>query len=136
MTSDNVSLVRRAYDAYAQGDLAKMLSFVDPSVKWTYFDPNLERPRPQVCHGRHELESFLHAWAHHGLQAELEEIEGSGDRVMVGVRTPGIDAFYGRQGDDRGFSVLTVRDGRIVALRDCWDRQEARRIAGIEKEAT
>jgi ketosteroid isomerase-like protein len=28
--------------------------------------------------------------------------------------------------------VFTVRDGRIVALRDCRDRQEALRLAGIE----
>jgi hypothetical protein len=28
--------------------------------------------------------------------------------------------------------VFTVRDGRIVTLRDCRDRQEALRLAGIE----
>jgi ketosteroid isomerase-like protein len=37
-----------------------------------------------------------------------------------------------RPANDRNFSVVTVRDGRIVALRDCRDRQEALAIAGIE----
>ena len=51
---------------------------------------------------------------------------------MVGVRTPGVDAYHGRRGDDRAYSVLTVRGGRIVALRDCRDRQEALHLTGIQ----
>jgi ketosteroid isomerase-like protein len=65
------------------------------------------------------------------LRAELEEVAGHGELVMVGVRTPGVDAHHGRRGDDRAYSVVTVRGGRIVALRDCRDRQEALTLAGI-----
>ena len=50
---------------------------------------------------------------------------------MVGVRTPGVDAHFGRRGDDRAYSVFTVGEGRVVALRDCRDRQEALRLAVI-----
>ncbi len=56
---------------------------------------------------------------------------GRGDRVMVVVRTPGVDAYRVRQADDRNYSVFTVRDGRIVALRDCRDRQEALQFTSI-----
>jgi ketosteroid isomerase-like protein len=131
MASENVDLVRRAYRAYADGDLAAMLEFVDPDLEWTYLDPNLAHPTPQVCQGRHELEGVLRGWAEHGLRAELEEVAGRGELVMVGVRVPGVDAHYGRRGDDRAFSVASVRGGRIVALRDCCDRQEALTLAGI-----
>jgi ketosteroid isomerase-like protein len=132
MSNENVDLIRRAYQAYASGDLATMLELVDPDLEWTYLDPILEHPIPQVCHGRHELEQLLRSWADHGLRADLEEVAGSGELVMVGVRTPGVDAHYGRRGDDRAYSVFTVREGRIVALRDCCDRQEALQLAGIE----
>jgi hypothetical protein len=37
---------------------------------------------------------------------------------------------HARRGDDRAYSVFTVREGRIVALRDCRDRQEALQLAG------
>jgi hypothetical protein len=47
------------------------------------------------------------------------------------VRTPGVDAHHGQGGDDRAYSVFTVRGGRIVALRDCRGRQEAFQLAGI-----
>jgi ketosteroid isomerase-like protein len=131
MSNENADLIRRACRAYVDGDLAGMLEFVDPDLEWTYLDPTLEHPIPQVCHGRQELEQVLRGWANHGLQAELEEVADRGERVMVGVRTPGVDAHFGRGGDDRAYSVVTVRDGRIVALRDCRDRQEALQLAGI-----
>jgi uncharacterized protein len=132
MPNENADLIRRAYEAYADGDLPAMLELVDPDLEWTYLDPTLEHPIPQVCHGRHELEQVLGGWAEHGLRAELEEVSGSGELVMVGVRTPGVDAHHGRLGDDRAYSVFTVRDGRIVALRDCCDRQEALNLTGLQ----
>jgi ketosteroid isomerase-like protein len=132
MATENADLIRRAYQAYANGDLATMLQFVDPELEWTYLDPTLEHPTPQVCHGRHELEDVLRVWADHGLRAELDEVAANGDLVMVGVRTPGVDAYYGRRGDDRAYSVFTVRGGRIVALHDCRDRQEALHLTGIQ----
>jgi ketosteroid isomerase-like protein len=132
MPNENADLIRRAYQAYANGDLPAMLEFVDPDLEWTYLDPTLEHPTLQVCHGRHELEQVLRGWAEHGLRAELDEVAGSGELVMVGVRTPGADAQFGRQGYSRAYSVVTVRDGRIVALRDCRDRQEAVQLAGIQ----
>ncbi len=132
MSNENADLIRRAYQAYADGDLATMLQFVDPGLEWTYLDPTLEHPTPQVCHGRHELEDMMRVWAEHGLRAELDEVAANNDLVMVGVRTPGVDAYYSRRGDDRAYSVFTVRGGRIVALRDCRDRQEALHFTGIE----
>jgi ketosteroid isomerase-like protein len=132
MANENADLIRRAYQAYAGGDLAAMLELVDPDLEWTYLDPTLEHPAPQVCHGRQELEQVLRHWAEHGLRAELEEVTSAGERVMVGVRMPGIDAHHGRRRDDRAYSVFTVRGGRIVALHDCRDRQEALQLAGIE----
>jgi ketosteroid isomerase-like protein len=132
MSKENAELIRRAYQAYASGDLEAMLELVDPDLEWTYLDPALEHPTPQVCHGRHELEQALQHWAEHGRRAELQEVTSAGELVMVGIRTPGIDAVHDRRGDDRAYSVFTVREGRIVALRDCRDRQEALQVAGIQ----
>jgi ketosteroid isomerase-like protein len=60
------------------------------------------------------------------------QVTSAGELVMVGVRTLGTDADHGRRGDDRAYSVFTLREGRIVALRDCRDRQEALQLAGIQ----
>jgi ketosteroid isomerase-like protein len=132
MSKENAELIRRAYQAYAGGDLAAMLELVDPNLEWTYLDPALEHPTPQLCHGRQELEQVLRHWADHGLRAELEEVTSAGELVVVGVRTPGIDAHFSRAGNDRAYSVFTIRGRQIVALRDCRDRQEALQLAGIQ----
>lgn len=55
MSNGNVEPIRRAYEAYAQGDVATM-RVRRSDLEWTYLDPTLEEPEPQVCHGRHELE--------------------------------------------------------------------------------
>jgi ketosteroid isomerase-like protein len=105
-------------------------------VGWLLWPPTtstrVEDPEPQVCHGRHELEFALGRQAERGLRAELEDVVASGDRVMVVVRTPGVGAFHVRKAEDRNFAVLTVREGRIVALRDCRDREEAMAAVAIE----
>lgn len=105
---------------------------VDQNLEWTFLDPSFENPEPQVCHGRQEFETRLRRQAERGLKTELEEAAGHGDAVMVVLRVPGIDAIRARKTNDRNYSVFTVRDGRIVALRDCRNRQEALAPAGIE----
>jgi ketosteroid isomerase-like protein len=128
----NEAVIRSAYGQYAEGDLARMLEFVDPDLEWTYLDPAVEDPQPQTCHGRHELETSLQGLLDSGLRSHLEEVRGQGDRIMVVVRTPGIDRYRAYKADDRNYNVLTVRAGQIVAIRACHDRKEALAVAGIE----
>jgi ketosteroid isomerase-like protein len=132
MCTDNENLVRRAYEAYGEGDVATMMQFVDAALEWTYLDPAFEDPEPQVCHGTQELKIALQRQARRGLKSRLEEIRANGDRVMVSVHTPGLDALRARQGNDRNYDVLTIRDGRIVAMRACRDREEALSLAGVD----
>jgi len=37
--------------------MTAMLNLVDPDLEWTYLDPSAATPRPQVCHGRGELQA-------------------------------------------------------------------------------
>jgi ketosteroid isomerase-like protein len=131
MCNQNEWIVREAFLAYDRGDVARMMEFVDPDLEWTYLDPGLEDPQPQVCHGREELEKALRRQAGLGLKAEVEEVVAAGDQVMLVMRTPGVGQYRHRNADDRSYDVLTVRDGLIVGLHACRDRTEARSLAGI-----
>jgi ketosteroid isomerase-like protein len=131
MCNQNEWIVREAFLAYDRGDVTRMMDFVDPDVDWTYLDPGPDGPRPRTCHGRGELEEALRRQAHRGLRAELEEVVAAGDRVMLVMRTPGIDEYRHRQADDRTYDIVTVRDGLIIGLQACRDRSEARSLAGI-----
>lgn len=132
MCNENEWIVRQAFLAYDLGDLARMMDFVDPDLEWTYLDPSAEDPQPQICRGREELERALRRQAERGLRAELEQGIAVGERVILVMRTPGVDQYRRRQADDRTYDVITVRDGLIVGLCACRDRGEARSVAGIE----
>ena len=124
-------IVREAFLAYDRGDFARMMDFVDPGLQWTYLDPGLAEPQPQVCRGRAELEKALRRQAELGLRSELEEVVAAGDQVILVMHTPGLDKHRGKQAGDRTYDVVTVRDGLIVGLHACRDRGEARSLAGI-----
>src|ERR1022692_4723115 len=126
MTDRNEALVREAYEAYGRGDVAGMLEFVDPELEWTYLNPGFENPEHETCHGRDQLQLALERQGERGLASQIEEIVASGDKVMVVIRTPGIDRVRVRQADDRNYLVLTLRQGRIIGMRACRDRDEAR----------
>ena len=131
MCNENEWIVREAFLAYDRGDFAHMMDFVDPGLRWTYLDPGLADPRPQVCRGREELEKVLRRQAALGLRSELEEVVAAGDQVILVMHTPGLDQHRGRQCGDRTYDVVTVRDRRIVELHACRDHGEARTLAGI-----
>jgi ketosteroid isomerase-like protein len=131
MCNQNEWIVREAFRAYDRGDVARMMEFVDPDLEWTFLDPTPGDPRPQTCRGRGELEKALRRQAERGLRPEVEQVIAAGDKVMLVMRTPGVDQYRQREADDRTYDVVTVRDGLIVGLCACRDRGEARVMAGI-----
>ena len=125
MCNQNEWIVREAFLAYDRGDVARMMDFVDPDLEWTYLDPGLEDPQPQTCRGRGELEKALRWQADRGLQAELEQVIAAGEKVILVMRTPGVDQYRHWQADDRTYNVVTVRDGLITSMRCCARRSAA-----------
>jgi hypothetical protein len=65
------------------------------------------------------------------LASQIEEIVASGDKVMVVIHTPGIDRVRVRQAEDRNYLVLALDQERIIRMRACRNRDEARSFAGI-----
>jgi hypothetical protein len=73
----------------------------------------------------------LERQAERRLASQIEEIVASGDKVMVVIRTPGIEGVRVRQAGDRNYLVLTLDQERIIRMRACRNRDEARSFAGI-----
>jgi ketosteroid isomerase-like protein len=130
MCNQSEWIVREAFLAYARGDVARMMEFVDPDLEWTNLDP-ARHDAAQSRRGREHLESALRQQAANGLQAEVEEVIASGDKVMLVMRTPGLDQHRQLPVGDRTYDVVTIRDGLIVGLHACQDRVAARSLLGI-----
>jgi ketosteroid isomerase-like protein len=131
VTTDSGQVVREAFDHLLRGDLEGMLTFVAPDFEWTYLEPSEADPEPKTCHGRDQLRYWVGEGGEWKIRPELEELKAYGDRVLVVTHSPGIDALRARKTGDRNFHVVTVRDGRIAALRACRDRGEALTAARV-----
>ena len=139
MSQPNEDLIREAYAAYGRGDVDRMLTFVDPELEWTYLDPSMENPEPRTCHGRKELAWALRRQAGQGLVSRIQEITGHADHVLVVIHTSpggrasevGVASETGAPYRELTHMVVTVRQGRITAMRACRDRDEARSAAGL-----
>lgn len=125
VTESAEEIARSAYTAFAEGDVSSVLDLVDLDLEWTFLDPSVPNPEPAICHGREQLSYWLGRDRGWRLRAELEEVVANGDRVLVVTRSPGIDQLRARSTRDRNFHVLTIRDGKITALRARRDRNEA-----------
>ena len=116
MCNENEWIVREAFLAYDRGDIARMMDFVDPDLEWTYVDAGAADPQPKVRYGRDALDRAIHQQAEWGLRSELEGVVAAGDQVILVMRTPGLSRYLSGLPDDRTYDVVTVRDGRIVAV--------------------
>jgi len=131
MCNQNEWIVREAFLAYDKGDVARMMTYVHPDLDWIYFEPSGADSRSAVRHGRGELEAALRHRADLGLRAQVEEVVAAGEQVLLVTRTLGVDKVLGNGNSDPSYEVVTVRDGLIVGLRACKDRDEARTLVGI-----
>jgi ketosteroid isomerase-like protein len=62
-----------------------------------------------------------------GIQVEIEELEESGDRVLVVMRMSGTGAGSGATTEVRVANLVTFRDGRPRRVQEFLDPDEARR---------
>jgi ketosteroid isomerase-like protein len=133
MPSENETLVRTAYTAFTRGDVAALLELVHPDLEWTYLDPSDPEPTPRTCHGRGQLKAALGQQAWQDRPTELEEVAGQEDKVLVVVSNPAAVRRRAWASEPRNYLVLTMSQGRVVAMRAFPDRAGARRFTGLEE---
>jgi ketosteroid isomerase-like protein len=130
MSQENVELVRRGYEAFAQGEIAEALAMFHPDIQVEDHERSLETPTSY--HGR---EGFLTLFAtvnegFSDVRYTPEELTDVKDRVLVEVRRTGRGTASGAQVDERQFHVWDLAGGRAVRFRVYLDRDQALEAAG------
>jgi ketosteroid isomerase-like protein len=85
----NEGAIRAAYDAYTNADIEGLLAVFSPDLEWTYLDPSVENPVPQVCRGLGETRRALRRQVSQGLTARIEEVLVNGSDVCCRDPPPG-----------------------------------------------
>jgi hypothetical protein len=124
MSPEDLDTVRRAYDAFAAGDLATLRTFLAPDIEWRT-TPNVPFLGNYVG-----LDQFLRGmdeWtsAFADVTTEVEEMIDAGDNVIVHHRMRGRGRDSGVDVDLAIFQVVAVRDGQLIRMHDFTEREEA-----------
>jgi uncharacterized protein len=118
MSSENVAIVRRAYDAWNRGNEEEAVGLLAPDVKWT-LPPHF--PDAETWHGRDRvvegIREMMASWE--SLHMDVRELIDEGDRVIARVRFEGTSAVTGLDLAGMGVDtqIWTLRDGLAVEVR-------------------
>ena len=118
--------MQQAVAALGRGDVEPVVALMDADVDWRGpTQGHLWWRTAPGCRGRDDVRANLERLVSGGgARVTIDAVEQVGRHLVVaGTRTePGADA-------NGFFQVVTVRDGRIVAMRGCRSRRQARRLA-------
>jgi uncharacterized protein len=111
IAADDIELLRRAWAAFAAGDVDAATEALDPRVRWYGAG---EPDGAASCHSRDDAIAFIRRAIADGVTAELCAVRAVGDRLVATVQEH-VPAAWGEQPPAHG-EVVTVRDGRIVEI--------------------
>lgn len=133
MSQENVELARRLYEAFAGGDLERVLALLDSAIE--------VRPDPETMMGEdsyrgHEgflkyAQRWLESWDEYRLIPE--KFIDAGDNVVVIYRAVGRGKGSGIEVDMRLGHLWTIRDGKAVRLEIFSKPDEGLEAAGLRE---
>jgi uncharacterized protein len=131
MSQQNVEVVRRAVSALAAGDWQAVFETWDPQIEW-HFEreaviSGVRRGRDGV---RAALSSFMTEWENFAVEIE-DLIAADDERVVMLVHLTGRGRGSGVPLDFREANIFTIRGGRIVNVKEYFDRGQALEAAGL-----
>ena len=113
--SENVEILRHAYEALNRGEIDTALSVLEPDAEW---QEHSELPEAGSYRGRDAIRtfliSFLDSWAE--FRQETEELIDAGERVAVLLRTGAKGKGSGIEVEGRYAHLWTMRDGKGVRV--------------------
>jgi steroid delta-isomerase-like uncharacterized protein len=115
----NVEVVRRFGEAMTNRDWGALRGLVAEDCEWT------DVPSGEVIHGVEALIELCRSFtaAFPNFRVESLNLVGQGGLVANEWRGRGTHAATGRPFERTGVGMVEVRDGKIVAYRDYFDRQ-------------
>lgn len=125
--------IREGYERFNRGELAWLVDQMHPDIVW---EDSPKMPDARAYEGienvRRYLESFARHWDHLRWEPEAVLDSPDGDAVVAFVRLTAEGKVSGATVDAEIAHVYRLRDGKVVHVRTYFDRDVARREAGMD----
>lgn len=134
VSEENVDIVRACFTAYEQGDFRYGIEhgILDRAIE--YSEAHEESGGP-TYRGLESLEEgfadFLRSWEDYRCAAA--ELIDAGDKVVISGRQWGVERDGGKRVESPFFQVWTLRDGRVVGIRNFASRDAALDAAAVDE---
>ena len=134
MSQENVEVVRRMLQAFADGGLDAMAEFWDPDIDWRAAEGAIDDVGEM--HGPVAVRRYIQDWidTFDDFSVVVEELRDVGDdRVLSIQRLKGQAKLSGAETDLRYALVSTVRDGKVVRAREYLNAEDALEAVGLRE---
>jgi ketosteroid isomerase-like protein len=134
MSEENVEVVRRMLQAFADGGLNAMDEFWDPDIDWRAAEGAIDDVG--AMHGPVAVRRYIQDWidTFDGFSVVVEELRDVGDdRVVTIQRLNGRAKLSGTETDLRYAVVSTIRAGKVVRVREYLSIDEALEAVGLRE---
>jgi ketosteroid isomerase-like protein len=134
MSQENVEVVRRALQAFADVGLDGMAEFYDPDIDWRAAEGAIDDVGEM--HGPDAVRRYAQDWidTFDGFSVVAEELRDAGDdRVLAIQRLKGRAKLSGTETDLRYAVVYTVRDGKVLRGREYLSVEDALAAVGLRE---
>ena len=134
MSQENVEIVRRNYEAFAQGGFDRWMEYWSDDLEYRPERGSLDDTGP--IRGKDAMWAHIRFWTDtfDGFWFEPVELIDAGEDMVVAVeRFGGRAKQSGVETDQTCGLVFTIRDGKIARLREYGTRAEALEAAGLRE---
>jgi ketosteroid isomerase-like protein len=138
MSEENVEVVREAFEAsrrpdQGEGDPEAIFEFFDPAIVWEVRSDFPDAETYTGYEGMRQLSAAFREALDQTWYRPLEFIDG-GDQIVVSIRWGGRGRGSGIEiAESEEFWVFTLRNGKIVHVREYADRNPALEAAGLRE---
>ena len=132
MSEENVEIVRRMWQAFADGGLDALAEFWDDAINWRAIEGALDDVGE--IQGAQAMRRYLQDWLdtfEDITSVPTELLDAGDDKVIAVLHVTGRARLSGVTPELRYAIVYTLREGKIVRGREYGNRQEALAAVGL-----
>jgi uncharacterized protein len=132
MSQENVEVVRNAFEAFDRDDWDALLGYLGSEIEWVTTGQFVGG---QLYRGHAGVRQFLDTLGREfdEFHAQPENFAEAGDIVVADAHVAGIGKQSGASVELRFTVVASVRDGKIVHVRNFLEREEALQAADLRE---